>query len=324
MIRRRTAFTLIELLVVIAIIGVLIALLLPAVQKVRDAANRMACSNNLKQIGLAAFSYESAHKKLPPGILGPIPNETRGPYGANIQFVSSLVYLLPYLEQENIFKQLQVNLNVKELGANWWSNPVNWRLAQARIKVFLCPSDDPYQPSQNGTVIGVHGFHDSAGTYATGIYSQDPTLGRTSYMGVAGSAASGTHPFWSRYEGIFTNRSQTRLSDIIDGTSNTLLFGEITSLIDGVRVNNATWMGFGAQRTLFGMRPPPLGTHGFNSRHPGVVQFCFADGSVRPLRFGGTYWDGAELAPASSDWWVLQQLAGMRDGAVPDTSALEP
>src|SRR5262249_10427596 len=157
MARPRTAFTLIELLVVIAIIAVLIGLLLPAVQKVREAANRMSCSNNLKQIGLAAHSYQSSYGKLPPGYLGPIPKDLRPPYEGytNIQWVGCLVYLLPYLEQENIYRQLQVNWDVKQLGPSWWTNDADWAMAQTRIKLFLCPSDDPYQ-STKGTVVAGH------------------------------------------------------------------------------------------------------------------------------------------------------------------------
>ena len=93
-------FTLIELLVVVAIIGVLVALLLPAVQKVREAANRVSCANNLKQIGLACHNYDDTNGKLPPGQLGPCPPNSRRK--ANWQNVGALAFLLPYLEQEKL------------------------------------------------------------------------------------------------------------------------------------------------------------------------------------------------------------------------------
>src|SRR5947209_5341747 len=158
--RRRRAFTLIELLVGIAIIAVLIGLLLPAVQKVREAGNRMACANNLKQIGLALHNYESAHGKLPPGELEvlPIGQLAHGLWTDNLQYVGCLVYLLPYLEQQTIYNQLNVNFDLKQGGPHWWNDAANWKMAQSRVPGFLCPSTDPYQ-STKGTMVGAAFVH---------------------------------------------------------------------------------------------------------------------------------------------------------------------
>jgi prepilin-type N-terminal cleavage/methylation domain-containing protein/prepilin-type processing-associated H-X9-DG protein len=328
---RKAGFTLIELLVVIAIIAVLIGLLLPAVQKVREAANRMACSNNLEQLGLAAHHYQATHGKLPPGYLGPLYNEDPGPYAGNIQFVAVHVYLLPYLEEQNIHNQLQINFDVKSLGQNWWKNQTNWTLAQKQIKVFHCPSVLPYRPTV-GLTKGRHFFHlPPRTTSLTTLFStaaEGELLGQTNYLGVAGAAGRGTSPFWSRYEGLFTNRSANSLDRVPDGTSNTLLFGEsFAAVIDGEQPYGVTWMGTGVHRTLFGMWPDHSHAGAFHSMHPGVVQFCFADGSVRPLKYGNTAfaWEANPvLPPESSAWWVFQELAGMNDGGVRDGAALAP
>src|SRR3954468_19881746 len=139
----RRAFTLIELLVVIAIIAVLIGLLLPAVQKVREAAARSTCQNNLKQIALAAHGYHSANGILPPGQVGNRPTGTPPRYAnGNGCYLGELTFMLPYLEQDAVYRIFQVDWSASPPTGNpWWTVGENVRASRARIKTFLCPSD---------------------------------------------------------------------------------------------------------------------------------------------------------------------------------------
>src|SRR5262249_2724896 len=186
--RRRTAFSLIELLVVIAIIAILIGLLLPAVQKVRAAAARASCQNNLKQIALAAQNYESALGSFPVGAA--TLNVVGSPdFWVNNTHVGCLAYLLPYIEQNNVYNQLVVNWDPYTTVANsgWYNNVSNNVPVRTRIKTFECPSA-PNQATDG--YIGPHVMDIDLTipqiNWTAAIFEPSDNLGITNYVGVGG------------------------------------------------------------------------------------------------------------------------------------------
>jgi hypothetical protein len=274
---------------------VLIALLVPAVQRVREAAARMSCANNLKQVGLAVHNYADVHGgRLPPGFLGNYP--VLGSMGT-CQQVGCLTYLLPFLEQEPLYTAALSGAPTDYLGATavypgWWSFGSTWQAAQTRIESFLCPSDDAYA-NTTATIIYANsllfpGFiYIDLGTFNIG--NGGDNLGRTNYTGVSGYGGLGIGSDGN--SGPLANRSVVSLGNIAaaDGTSNTALFGEYLGDTDvGPRNYAAAWMGVGALPTWPGL-PATSSPFTFGSMHDEVVQFCFCDGSVRALLKGADY-----------------------------------
>ncbi len=277
----RPGFTLVELLVVIAIIGILVGLLLPAVQAAREAARRMQCSNNFKQIGLAAHNYADTFKKFPSG--------WAYSGAANREASGWSAMMLPYLEQANLHAQLRIsqsNLVESLLSTNW--QPIVAGL-QTVIPTFICPSDTGY--AGNGLVHNDRRFNGGAGFAAHAF-----TPGVSNYMGNTGFGTGRQNA--EENTGIFYGNSGIRFGDITDGTSNTFLAGER----DTKNCRSGTWVGIRNSNGL-GSRgvfvvvgharaklnepvlpwdndPDGCG-QGFSSLHTGGAQFVLCDGSVR-------------------------------------------
>jgi prepilin-type N-terminal cleavage/methylation domain-containing protein/prepilin-type processing-associated H-X9-DG protein len=302
--RTRRAFTLIELLVVIAIIAILIGLLLPAVQKVREAAARMTCSNNLKQISLAAHNYESTVGNLPPG-------------GLTVTYYSpgTLGYLLPYMEQDNIYKQMnQLLYNNPNVTNYWWNDAATRTASFLTIKTYNCPTDSDTTPA-NGYFV----YLTTAGTTLTGGYYPTTSgypFAKTNYFPNAGALGNTTDAFWGQWCGPFFPGSKVKLAAMPDGTSNTISFGEaMGGKSVGSRDFVAAWAFTGALPTAWGLMDSAQ-WYSFGSRHTAIVNFAMCDGSVRAVkRFSGATTDWY-----SPTWYNFQRMAGYQDGQTIDNS----
>ena len=325
---RQRGFTLVELLVVIAIIGVLVALLLPAVQAAREAARRTQCANNLRQVGLAAQNFYSARNQFPTGFLGSMGSDPGDIQDDTVQWLGIFTYLLPYFEQAGISDQINdIDLNVNNTDtpySNDTDHPNAWAAGQWKIGMLTCPTIPTEKPA--------YAYWDRIAYSSSwqqmkvgGFGASNIEMGETNYLGVSGwfGPVESSHPDAELYNsmvGIFYNRSKTSTKKISDGTSNTLLFGEAGGTIgQNVKIGSSVyngkiaahaWTGSNTLAVKWGIDASTQssinGTFDshwstFASLHPGIVQFCFADGSVHslnisiadePLRFLSAMADG--------------------------------
>jgi prepilin-type N-terminal cleavage/methylation domain-containing protein len=283
---RRSAFTLVELLVVIAIIGVLVALLLPAVQAAREAARRSSCLNNISQLALAVHNYEFAVENLPAGTTnpeGPIRSEPIG------QHVSWIVQILPYVEMRNAYDAFD-----QEAGAY---APTNSAIRAVPVSLFVCPS------------------------YPGTELSEDKAAAVSTYAGCHHDVEA---PIDADNHGLLFLNSSVRYTDIRDGSSQTMLIGEIWPEIADFdpelrrRADSLGWVS-GTRSTLrntsrVNQRPSrrdevpveltgPLDVGGFGSAHPGGVEIATADGSCRMIM--------DDIDPE-----ILRQLGNRADGTL--------
>jgi len=308
---RRSAFTLVELLVVISIIGVLVALLLPAVQAAREAARRMQCRNNLRQLGIAMHNYHDVYKKFPPGYRMK-PNSATEPVG------SANVSLLPYLEQANAKNLIDPN-------APWYL--LSPEAAQTVVKTFQCPSDIAGD-------LGVYPFVAAMGVPVGDTFANNSYCVSIGWTDAICLGPGFTGPPVTEKSGVFAKHSNTRLAHITDGSSSTIAYGEAASgfpmcngsgctnplpgetskhgwLVEGAGIETLYSLGlryvggFGSTMEPLNKNPVtdsfykvsggsyldcrasvdggPHWTTSFRSFHPGGASFLFCDGSVQYL-----------------------------------------
>jgi hypothetical protein len=260
-----------------AIITVLIGLLLVAVQKVREAANRTYCKNNLRQIGLGLHLYHDAHKRFPPGGLGPMRGERHGDPGFwKYQWIGPFPHILPYIEQGNIYKQIRIEWDVNKKGPPWWDIEDAVKAARVPIALFRCP----WSNAAESSAIGVYTEPPATGVYtessAIGVYSARNSM--TRYLAFESPAHLAPTDYLPMAP-VFGNRLGMCLSHVImlpGGTCNTPLMGEVVS----EPPHNPSWIGMYELR----QSPPPGWPSGwprFASHHGASPYVLYADGRVQ-------------------------------------------
>jgi prepilin-type N-terminal cleavage/methylation domain-containing protein len=328
--RRGPGFTLVELLVVIAIIGILVALLLPAVQQARESARRTDCKSKLRQLGVALHNYHGSHSAFPAGC-----TETSLNTG-NAQAWGWIVLLLPFLEQEGLYDALAPS---QDAVSDVLNDPARQFLLFTRLGGLRCPSDEAEDLSHPLRLLTGSGTAASAAALTTNAFTPvDPIptvfstrVGTSNYVGSFGDFWKPAGGAWTRAElagnGLLGSNARVRFQDLTDGTSHTFAVGERTW-----HNYAAAWPGTNAWDSCDAQGIPMvlgtayyrlniepqtaspscdgLGAAGFSSRHHGGAQFLLADGAVRFVGEGISFQNSSN----SQSLGLYQRLARRNDG----------
>ncbi len=305
---RLKGFTLVELLVVIAIIGILVGLLLPAVQAAREAARRMQCTNNLKQLGLSLHNYHDTHRVFPSGIYDII--AANGSVTGATPLWGWSVMVFPYIEQGNMFNQLNTSTNSLKFAVN---DPVLLNLLQTPIPTFKCPSDSSDNLNSDRPIAAATGNVQLATANYVGNFGQSDNSGLL----------------------LQSNQGTLTFGSLTDGSSNTVAVGErckrnatynnFAAIWAGVGDRNglatnskecAVGMSFYQMNTGFSNTGTNYPSLCFASNHTGGANFAFCDGSVHFLSQSINWSDGNVNDTMKAQYGTYNRLCDRSDGQV--------